>query len=152
MTRDEKIARARELRAEGLTIREIAVRVELPRASVHDALRGIEHVRARRIARSPECPRCGRPMTGFKPGRPTRLCGHCVQAAVDARVQRFVALWAERKTLREISIEIGWTYETTCVALDYYRKRGHDLPYRHSPQAVRNIRAGIANYWDRTAA
>lgn len=130
MTRDEKIALCHKLKGEGLSVREIANRTGIARATVGDFLLGDEHRHAVQDARAPKCPDCGEPMRNFHPGRPSRRCGSCVSAEATEKREQIAAMWTEGKTIPAIAEAIGTTPDTIGVEMCRMRADGWDLPYR----------------------
>lgn len=152
MTREQKIAKVRALREQGLTVSEIAAATGIARSTVGDYLLGDEHNYKVRQQRVPPCPRCGQPMLGWQPSRPATGCGACRAADADAHAREYVRLWAEGKTLRQIAAHFGYSLGAAPRELHRLRERGYDLPFRYPKERVSNIRAGTHAYWSERAA
>jgi transposase len=149
--REEKIAKARELRERGLSYRHIGERLGVTNSCVAKWLNP-ERTREwnRRSEAKPErkaakrahekqsramCA-CGNPMgqgSGY-PGYRYNQCDECrvleERERVDERAQRIVAWWAEGETLKQIASRLGWTVGHLSQEFDRLRGRGYELPYR----------------------
>jgi transposase len=174
MTRDEKIAKARELRDQGLTHRAIGDRLGVTHSCVTKWLNpNLAREWARRQEAKPStaarkrawdrahratCPRCGglRGQATAIPSRADGLCVNCDNAAraaeADVTARKVVALWADGKKFSEICAAMGWSKGTLSAMMDRYRKAGYDLPYRRQGEALENVRRGQAGRRDRVAA
>lgn len=108
-----------------------------------DTCRKRHHEHAARVP----CPGCGR-LLGVGSGNPSKrpdLCRACRNqqlrdGSIGHEVER---LWAEGKTLREISDHFGWDYEHggKCI-VTRYRQLGFNLPHRYSEARVEAQRRG----------
>lgn len=148
MTREQKIAKARKLRAQRLTYSEIADRLGVPLSTVHRWInpertapyrngRAVDPERARLVDRiynrthRAECPSCGGEMdrgTGRKGG----ICATCRADEVDRRARQIERWWAEGLTLNEIADALGWSAGHVKHEFHLLREKGYDLPYRYS--------------------
>lgn len=152
MTREEKIAKARELRAEGLTYDQIGERLGVTGGCVQ---KWLKPEWAKKVARRSNAKRnaakrsheqktravcaCGNPMgvgSGY-PGRQVARCQECrhlaEHEAVDERAQRIVGWWAEGETMKQIASRLDWSIGHLSMDMDRLRARGYDLPYRCKP-------------------
>lgn len=147
MTRPKQIARAGELRAQGLTYAEIGARLGVDKSAVWKWLHQ-ERAAEWRLRDDPDrtrrrawehsakgrgtCARCGR-LKGFSSYKNLH-CHRCRveldAERVDARGQLIVAMWAEDRSRREIAAQLGWTTNHVSVEVDRLRKKGYDLPKR----------------------
>jgi transposase len=145
VTRAEKVAEAKRLKAEGLRHREIAERFGCTTSAVTKMLNpNVTEWNRRDSARPerkaakaqwnrdnpPRCPECGRPK-----GNHTKLCQDCWDAheseRLHARATRIVDWWAEGLSLREIGARLGWTANHVQVQIHKLRAAGYPLPYRY---------------------
>jgi DNA-binding CsgD family transcriptional regulator len=146
VTRDQKIAEARRLRAQGLKYREIAERLGVGTSTVYAWLnparvrpyrsgRGIDPQRARAYDREyyrshkGTCYRCG-----GERGRGPRTgpCRACVADDVDRRARQIEQWWAEGLTIGEISSRLKWPSGRFGAEMVRLRAKGYDLPYRRA--------------------
>lgn len=148
-TRDQKIAKARELREEGLTYREIGERLGVAEHTSWswlnpEARRAIDRrVNAKRTKAKNEwarenraaCPKCGKPMGPGTKGRRTRVpkrCRTCLKQESREHTERFIAL-RERGLLNpQIAEREGVPVATVAVALSR-AERDHGLAVPPSP-------------------
>lgn len=150
MTRDEKIAKARELHAAGWSYRQIGDLFGCTHSAVwkwfnaeevaawakaDNARRHEEKKAWRRIAdRTPEgrgtCGECGGLLGIGQARRGGRTCEECIQFAAVQKLVRLERLWNEGKTFPEICAAFGWSRGHLSQMLDRGRERGYDLPYR----------------------
>lgn len=169
MTRDEKIALARDLREQGMQLREIAAEFGVSTSTV---LRWTDPVKAERDrerarawkARNPDrrreldraalersktpCPGCGEPCLR----RTAAVCQSCQAAAVTVRRGLIEGMWADGWTLREITAALNTTKATVAVEIARMRADGWDLPHRRSARDLDAIRAGQARARERARA
>lgn len=152
MSREQNIAKAKELRSEGLTYRAIAEHLGIEASTAYKWLNPKwakaqarrnnarrsqakrEHERNNRSS----CPDCGSPM-GMGSGSPSHRPDRCVacaridqargQAERDARITR---LWKGGYTLRQIANDLESTANAIGTAIARIRKEGGDLPYRRA--------------------
>lgn len=154
MTTAELDARARGLRAKGLTYREVG---EAMGESKHQAWKrcnrekvnaGCRRYKATHRERMREydreysernrhtCPDCGHVFgkkSSTESGRPAvGVTGRCCPGCARARRERIVAWWAEGLSMREIRQRLGWTQSHLAVEMFRMREVGYDLPYRRN--------------------
>jgi transposase len=144
MNREQKIQKARELRAGGEKYREIAEEfgvsttaayawVNPERVAPYRNGRAINPERARETDRlyrkthRTACTRCG----GDRP-RQTKgpHCRACIEDAADARGRKLERLWAEGLPLRQIASQMGISLNVLSTDMHRFREKGYDLPYR----------------------
>lgn len=147
-------AEAQELRAQGLTYREIGERMGESTENAWkrcNRKRTREHTRRYKAAnreqlreynkryyaeQTANCPRCGRE---YNIGRPGRLnsakkgervtfdnCPGCRRE----RAEQIVEWWAAGLTQKAICERLGWTRGHLAAEMDRLRGEGYDLPYR----------------------
>lgn len=142
-----------ELREQGLTYREIGLRVGHPTGSVSSTIRRLtdpeyadqsrtislrwkdnnrEHNRARDVAyldaRAASHCKCGQRIMDAD----TEECGRCCsQRIARERADRIVAHWASGATLKQIAATEGMTKNWVGVEINRLRSEGYDLPYRY---------------------
>lgn len=167
MTREEKVARARQLRDEGLTYAQIGTRLGVttttafrranPDADERSRLssldwkaRNREHVRAqnREYARRREntgtCSRCGGPRGALAQRRAAvGTCRTCLEAEWEITNEQIVRWWADGLTGEEIAARLGWKLGALRVHMHRMRARGYDLPKR-PPGGPRSARGAVA--------
>ena len=152
MTRDEKIAEARRLRAEGLTLQAIGERLGVSHATVWKWLnpeRHREHVLKqearpeRKAAKRAwenehdrgECP-CGATLGVGARRHGIKVCRDCFDemraVGTAMRRERIAEMWARGLKQREIAAEIGTTRPTISVEMSRMRAAGWDLPLRRN--------------------
>lgn len=163
MTRDEKVAKARELRDEGLSQSEIARRVGVTPSAVFKWLnpdRAREYARRDRARpgrqesknawlrerdRSPEgrsiCETCGGLCGIASRKHGYRECMACKRLRRKTRGHEIERLWAEGRTLREIRERFGWSAGRIAMEMDWLRKNGFDLPYRYAVKGGKRVAA-----------
>ena len=156
MTRAEHVARAQELRAQGLLIREIAERFDVALSTAHSWLSDPDgsKLRARKASYSTPCPECGKPASGSEGRRPGHLCRDCgpaaglqrigeiQHAAAEPRYRLIEQRWQDGQTLKQIADELGSTKNSINRTICALRKRdGYSLPYRRTPEQVARIKA-----------
>jgi transposase len=144
VTRDQKIASARELREQGFYYREIGERYGVSFSTVYRWLhperakefrhRNREALRAydreyNRTHRA-ECPSCGGEMDR-ETGRGGGICAGCRADEVDRRAAKIERWWADGLTLKEIAQQLDWSEGHISNELHRLREKGYDLPYRH---------------------
>lgn len=146
MTREEKIAKARELRAAGTGYQEIADSLGIGCSTAYSWInservapyrngRAIDPERARAYDRvygathRSECERCGgdRPRGNHGGG----LCEACIQDDVDQKGKSLEEMWANGLTIKEICSRLGWTKGHFSVEIHRFREKGYELPYRY---------------------
>lgn len=154
LPRAQKAEIAKQLRARGLTHREIGERLGYTSSAITkllnpDAAREWNRRQEQRPERKaakrrwevehdrPPCSRCGAPM-GVGAHRYERdTCRTCYDrdraAKVAARAERIVAWWDEGLSLQEIADCLGWSRGQVGVEMHRLRRRGYDLPYRRRP-------------------
>lgn len=126
--RDEAL----RLKAEGMSVRQISVRLGVPRATVGD------WVKSRRA-----CPECGGEMGGH--GHRYDRCGECRTAALKAvtreRAEQIAEWWAEGLTWTEIRQRLGWSANRMSREMGRMRQYWPGLiPHRYSEERRRNQR------------
>jgi hypothetical protein len=150
-TREQKVAVAQRLRAQGLTMREVGELLGASPWTVGDWLNDPDgsRTRARKERYRGTCIDCGGPTTGGLgrgPNAPLR-CRRCSGKAIADRTRQraqdrfelIARLWAQGKTSREIEAVVGgWTH-TPGGLISSMRSRGYDLPYRYNPDRVPNM-------------
>lgn len=149
-TRDEKIAQARRMRAEGRVLREIAEHFGVgvttaPRwtdpeqdAAGRAAARAWKAAnRERTRAYDHEygdthrgtCVRCGQPRGAGQMG--PGVCQPCRSKARHLRCLLICEWWAQGKQIPDICAELGWSSGHLQGEMDRMRADGYDLPYRY---------------------
>lgn len=150
MTREEKIAKARELREQGMKPREIALELGVDRSTVWKwanpqqaaDIRRRDNASRASAKRAWEnehdrgtCTRCGGAMGVGAVRKGQKLCRPCWLESEHQRMAEryaFVArLWNEGKSHREIAAAMGWECDNAGPLVDAARAAGYDLPYRH---------------------
>lgn len=154
MTREQKVAEARELRAEGLTYAEAGRRLGVSYTTVwawlnperKRAIRRRAEATPRRKAakrawenehdRRP-CGRCGQPRgAGAHRAAKSDLCGDCRRAdqaaAARARRERIAAMWNDGWLIRAIADALDSTPGSIHVEIAAMRADGWHLPYRYT--------------------
>jgi transposase len=145
VTREQKIAKARELRGQRPrpTYREIAEALGVSTGTVYRWInrtasycngREINPERARAHDRRynkekrfyPDCPRCGAKMSPK-----SSLCEGCRVDEIDRRARQIEAWWGDGLKFREIADRLGWTVGHLSVEMDRLRSKGYHLPYRY---------------------
>lgn len=132
--RAEKVAQAQKLRAEGLSVGEIANRMNAPRSTVSEYLSDPDLAKhfARRRKNGGVCACCGAPTDGSR-AQPAKHCRRCAEEISVARLrergrihrQLVERLWAEGKTAKEICTITGRS-----INISTLRKQGYNLPHR----------------------
>lgn len=155
MTREEKIAKARQLRDEGKTYREIGeffggtnsmgYRLINPeKAREQNARRSTYKREHERIHRA-KCPRCGgrMGMGSVSPSKRAKLCQSCArqmeEAKRDARNQEIISLWNQGYSLAEIAERLDSTPGSISVSIARLRKAGYSLNYRHRMVGTKRV-------------
>jgi transposase len=148
MTRSEKIAKARGLRAEGLKYRDVAEELGTSTTTIFRWLnpertapyrngRACNPERTREIDREynrrhpGKCPECGGAMARTT-ARAGGKCQACRQDEIDRRSRQIERWWAEGLGQREIASRLGWTINRLHVEKHRLREAGYKLPYRRS--------------------
>lgn len=103
MTRDEKIALCRRLKGEGLSVRAIAARTGIARATVGNYLLGDQHDRQIRLARGFRCPNCRQPI----PAPVDVMCGGCIADEAREKALKVERMWLAGKKFPEIARRWG---------------------------------------------
>lgn len=108
MTREEKVAKAQILRAEGLKLREIAKKMGVAVQTVNSWLCDPDgsKAKARKASYTGICSECGGP-TPYGGGRVTLRCGDCRRGLHVERDDKIAQRWEEGKSNRSISAELG---------------------------------------------
>jgi hypothetical protein len=100
--------------------------------------------RCRKEQYAKTCVDCGTRIDGTTPGRSRgrcRACANKVPRPSDVIHRATVeALWADGRTLREISDFLGCGYNSSIVS--NWRSRGYDLPHRRTAEQIARITAG----------
>ncbi len=151
MTRDEKVAEAKRLRVEGLSLRHIGERLGTPVTTVYRWTDpdGAARERARSLAWKAEnrerviaydrsygrehrgrCINCG-DLMGIGVAH-DGLCKPCVRAATHERRMQVCEWWAEGLSCREICARLGWSLGHLTHEMSRMRRAGYDLPYRYA--------------------
>jgi transposase len=130
MTRDEKVLKARELRAHGLTSREIGQQLDVNESTVRDWYLGAT------------C-RCGKPLT-FS----STECVDCRTEPAQRRDRELVARWNQGASIAAIGAEFG--LDPLVVNAIAQRRRGEgweverrQLPHSETPERYAQIAAWI---------
>lgn len=153
VTRNEKIERAKQLRADGLPYREIGERLGV---HLHTAFRWLNpdyEEAQRQVARGykdrnreamrvygreyrrthkGKCSSCGGEMERQHDGG---VCLACREEEVHRRAEMLERWWAEGLTLKEIASKLGLTVNHVGSELNRLRKKGYNLPYRRKQRA-----------------
>jgi DNA-binding NarL/FixJ family response regulator len=134
---------ARELRAEGLLLREIGERMGVSLKTVHSWLSdpGGRRLRARKESYRGSCIDCGAPTYGGD-GAPHDRCQGCntlhaaerQRAMGERRAREILRLRREGLLNTEIAERLGICDETVARSMGRLRKRGEDIP--RSPHFV----------------
>lgn len=143
MSREQKIEKARELRAEGCGYKEIGERLGVSTTSAYrwlnpervapyrngracdpDHARTCDRDYYRRTRR--DCPSCGQPMA-----HTSSHCIACIEDEADRVRRQIVAWWNEGLPIREICQRLNWTNGHFSVVAHRMRELGYDLPYRY---------------------
>lgn len=152
MSREQKIAKARELRAAGLTYDAIARRLGMSHPCIwgwcnpeakrakdkrSNAKRGPAK-RAWEDAQRANCEDCGRTLQGGSALPCRRNSGKCLDcwwvaqaAELEPRYKQIEAWWAEGLTYPEICAHLGWSENHLGVEIHRMRAAGRNLPYRY---------------------
>lgn len=151
MTRAERVAQAQELRAEGLTWREIGERLGVGRSTAHEYVTDpdLSRHRERRFQRAGSCVDCGTP-TDASHSEPALRCAECAKPVAAellraswAPYQKLIEeMWAEGMTARQIGDALGWTFRNPGTHISQLRARGYDLPHRRTPEQLARIVVG----------
>lgn len=156
MTREQKIRRAQELRAEGWTYQRIGAELGVTHGCAYKWLHpekarawytAENHSPGRQAQKNAwerdnylsDCPDCGATISR-KSGR----CRGCDKArrARESYGPRLEELWAEGRTLPEIAAELGTTVKTLGVTMYRLRRQGgYDLPYRYAVSGGKRVAA-----------
>jgi transposase len=156
LTREQKIARARELREQGWSYaaiaRQLGVSESTPRTWCNPEW-AKEQARKSNAKRGPAkrawenehdrgtCATCGEPTVASASRKNVRLCRDCWTEAEHReqtlRRERIAALWCEGQTLTEIAAALDSTPASIGVTLAHMREDGWDLPYRRAGNAAR---------------
>ena len=147
-TRAEREAVARELRGQGLYVREVAERMGVAVSTADAYLNdpGGKRLRARKGGYRGKCIDCGAPTDGSNgPALAPLRCDACnrpllieaARARAAAHRAEVEALWAAGKTIREICEAFGFKYNKSIVG--NWRARGYNLPHRRSPEQVARL-------------
>lgn len=145
--RREKIVRARELRAEGETYREIGEKLGVSLSAAYlwlnpeYAKQRARRSNAKRTAQKrrwaqenrAECPRCGQPMgsgsAGRSPGRfRPEVCRNCLTDEARARAARFIAMRKEGLLNVEIAEREGVETHVVATVLSRAYRWGLEVP------------------------
>lgn len=163
MTREQKIAKAKKLKAKGLSNREVAERLGVTTSAVTKWLNPNTKLWNQRQNASPErkaakrqwadendrplCAECGFERgAGQQRKNPDGLCRACrndrLRSQHLARCHRIEYLWNLGRTLGEIAEDLGSTPGSISVSMVHMRAEGGwDLPYRYAVQDGRRIAA-----------
>lgn len=154
ITRAEREKVVRDLRDEGLLMREIGERLGLSVKTISDYLNdpGGKRCRARKESYRGACVDCGAATNGSN-GRgsnaPKRCqaCSNVVSAERKreefAGYRRMVEeMWAEGMTGRQMADALGWTARNPNRYISDLRSRGYNLPHRRTPEQIERILVG----------
>jgi len=156
VTREQKIAKAKRLREQGLTYQQIAERLNVSSNGV--VSRWLNPERAKEADRRSnakrndykrqwdrdnraECPRCGGAMCAGSrsPSHCPDRCWECLRDEADARIRRFIALRREGLLNPEIAEREGTTVPAVAMTLSNARRQGYDVPPSpYGPAAARD--------------
>jgi transposase len=125
MTRDQKIAKARELREEGLSYEKIKAELGVGGSTLNEWLNA--DVKANRVSRrmSAVCS-CGNAMTPE-----STFCRGCRSEDAEQRRRQIEAWWAEGLAMPGIADRLGVTVGCLARDIDELRAKGYNLPYRY---------------------
>lgn len=153
MTREQKIARARELRAEGLTYSAVGKQLGTSYQTIRRWLDPDYAEKVRQISRAykaqhrkalraydreyderhkAECPECGAEVNRRFNGE---KCMACRADSRDRRARQIESWWAEGLPLKKIAERLGWTKGSLSREMYWMREVGYSLPYRHTLSA-----------------
>jgi transcriptional regulator with XRE-family HTH domain len=151
VSREQKIAKARKLREQGLTYDAIGERLGVSDTTAYKWLnleRAKEYIRrdianpARRKYKTEwernnraECPSCGAPLgSGSRcPSKRPDLCADCVRDQARSRTVRFIELRKQGMTNGEIAEREGLPRGSNVVAVAFYRAHRYGLTVPRSP-------------------
>lgn len=149
MSREQKIEKARALKAQGLSYGEVAERVGVHKKTIRRWLVPGEAERDRqtslawkhrnkgwlreydagyREAHMGECSSCGGEMDPKWDGG---ICMACREEEKDRRARQIERWWGEGLRLPDIADLLGWSREHLAVEFHRLREQGYDLPYRY---------------------
>jgi hypothetical protein len=146
MTRSEKIAKASELRRQGLTYDSIGKRFGVSGTAVYRWLNpDWAREQDRKDAANPErkrgkrqwekdnraeCPQCGGQLQAGSrcPSRRSTVCAQCVSDNRRAKIVRFIGLRREGLTNAEIERRDELPYNAVATLLCEAKKEGFDVP------------------------
>jgi transposase len=154
MTREEKIAEARRMRASGALLREIADRLGCGKTTALRWTSEYQADRDRLAARAWKrrnhegviaygragggkhrytCPKCGHvgPLGSAHADGTPIYDGSSCRGCKDIRREEIVRRWAEGWTTKAIAESLGITLGFMKVEMVRMREEGYDLPYRH---------------------
>jgi transposase len=152
LSREQKIAKAQQLRREGHRLREIAEAFGIDTSTVWkwlnpertSEMRAKDNSRPGRRERERElvlekrrnCPSCGNPMGVWSARNGATRCHPCYSAERLARTaergHQIEGWWAEGLTQKQIAERLGWTVGHLCMEFHRLRSKGFDLPYRYT--------------------
>lgn len=154
MTREEKVARAHELRAQGLYVSDIAQELGVAKSTVvrwttpgsnEVSIEGhrrwkAEHPDRMRASWYQSCPSCGKQMT-----RKAERCRDC-RIAIEAqgpalKWNTILDLWNEGKTFRQVMEAMGFSKGHLSAEMSRMRDAGVPLAYRYEPRGTGNAAA-----------
>lgn len=147
LSREQKIEKARELREQGATYREIGEKFSVSTSAIYRWLnpertasyrsgRACNPERARKLDREynrrhrGECPQCGGEMAR-KTARVGGKCRACHEDEADRRARQIQQWWAEGLGQRQIAKRLGWSINHLSVEKHRLREAGYNLPYRY---------------------
>lgn len=120
---------ALQLRAQGLSIRQIAAEVGMSRGPVGELFKPRTF---------PPCGECGEPVSSSQ----SVVCHACYRANSVATRKRIVEMWAAGATWPEIGEELGWTRNRVSAEVSRIRRMAPDLlPHRYGDERRRNMAA-----------
>lgn len=139
MTRDEKIARAVELRGQDVRLGEIAIYLGVGRTTIRrwtDPDYADWDRKWRRERGTASCPNCGATYWTHN-----AACAGCRNATSEVRRTLVEGMWADGWVRSEINAVLGLSSKSGFIFVRR-AQAGWDLPHRRSPEALANIRAG----------
>lgn len=159
MNREQKIARAKELRAEGMTYGKIAAKVGSSYATVYRWLNPDYIEKQRQASREwkarnkkhcakydkeykeshrGECSQCGGEMDRYYDGG---VCSSCRFDNRDRRARKIERWWAEGLSIREIADRLAWSEGSLSREMGHLRRMDYDLPYRYRVKGGKRVKA-----------
>jgi transposase len=165
LSREQKIEKARELRAAGWKYRQIADRLGISTSTAYAWVnpervapyrngRAIDPKRTRAYDREysrthrAACPQCGGEMSRTTE-RSGGKCAACHADDLDRRRRQIEGWWSAGLPMPEIAANLGWQRSHLSVEMHRMREQGYSLPYR---RAVHNTADGKPRFPEQVAA